>query len=114
MEHAALNAARKTLALHDKLLKRRLVDTYEHGDLGYLSVLMNSKSFSDFVERWQDLGLLIAANERAVLERKAAEKSVATAQQNLQAAQAALEAQQASQSSGRAISSICWRKNARI
>ena len=89
-----LNAARKTLALHDKLLKRRLVDTYEHGDLGYLSVLMNSKSFSDFVERWQDLGLLIAANQRAVRERKAAEKTVATAQQNLQAAQAALEAQQ--------------------
>ena len=34
-----LNAARKSLALHDNLLKHRLVDVYEHGDMGYLSVL---------------------------------------------------------------------------
>ena len=92
-----LNAARKTLALHDNLLRRRLIDTYERGDLGYVSVLMAAKSFSDFVERWQDLGLLIAANQRAVRERKAAAKKVAVAQQNLQATQAILEQQQLAQ-----------------
>lgn len=96
-----LNAARKTLALHDNLLKRRLVDTYERGDLGYLSVLMAAKSFSDFVERWQDLGLLIAANQRAVRERKAAEKKVRLAQEALQATQSALEAQQLAQQRAR-------------
>ena len=96
-----LNAARKTLALHDNLLKRRLVDTYERGDLGYLSVLMAAKSFSDFVERWQDLGLLIAANQRAVRERRAAEKKVHSAQQALQATQSALEAQQLAQQRAR-------------
>ena len=96
-----LNAAQKTLALHDNLLKRRLVDTYERGDLGYLSVLMAAKSFSDFVERWQDLGLLIAANQRAVRERKAAEKKVRSAQQALQATQSALEAQQLAQQRAR-------------
>ncbi|HEX5274661.1 MAG TPA: peptidoglycan DD-metalloendopeptidase family protein [Candidatus Rubrimentiphilum sp.] len=96
-----LNAARKTLALHDDLLKRRLVDTYERGDLGYLSVLLAAKSFSDFVERWQDLGLLIAANQRAVRERRAAEKKVRLAQQALQATQSQLEAQQLAQQRAR-------------
>ena len=96
-----LNAARKTLALHDNLLKRRLVDTYERGDLGYLSVLMASKSFSDFVERWQDLSLLIAANQRAVRERKAAEKRVHLAQQALQSTQSALESEQLAQQRAR-------------
>ncbi len=92
-----LNAARKSLALHDNLLKRRLVDTYERGDLGYISVLLAAKSFTDFVERWEDLRLLIAANQRAVRERKSAERKVATAQANLRAAQAALEQQQLAQ-----------------
>src|SRR5579883_2907979 len=73
-----LDAARKTLQLHDSLLKRRLVDAYEHGELGYASVLLASKSFSDFVERWEDLRLLIAANQRAVRARKAAEAKVAS------------------------------------
>jgi murein DD-endopeptidase MepM/ murein hydrolase activator NlpD len=92
-----LAAAQKTLKLHDDLLKRRLVDAYEHGDLGYLSVLLASKSFSDFVERWEDLRLLIAANERAVRERKAAEAKVAAAQRNLLVTQTALDEQQQAQ-----------------
>lgn len=92
-----LDAARKTLALHDKALKRRLVDTYERGDLGYISVLMAARTFSDFVERWHDLSLLIAANQRAVRQRKAAANKVAAAQADLQATQIALEQQQQAQ-----------------
>lgn len=96
-----LDAARRTLQLHDMLLRRHLVDVYEHGDMGYLAVLLASKSFADFVERWQDLRLLIAANQRAVAERRLAEKRVAAAQANLQAAQAALAAQQEAQQRAR-------------
>ncbi len=92
-----LDAARKTLKLHDDLLKSRLVDVYEHGDMGYLAVLLASKSFTDFVERWQDLRLLIAANERAVRERKSAEAKVSAAQNALQATQTALASQQQAQ-----------------
>ena len=92
-----LDAAEKTLKLHDDLLKRRLVDAYEHGDLGYLSVLLASKSFTDFVERWEDLRLLIAANQRAVRERKTAEKNVASAQRDLVSTQEALQSQQQAQ-----------------
>lgn len=96
-----LNAAQKTLKLHDDLLKHRLVDVYEHGDLGYLSVLLASKSFTDFVERWEDLRLLIAANQRAVRERKAAERKVAGAQQDLESTQAALQSQEQAQQRAR-------------
>ena len=88
-----LSAAKRTLLLHDALLKRRLVDIYEHGDYGYLSVLFAARSFSDFVERWEDLRLLVAANERAVLARRAAEKHVARAQDALEATQIALQQQ---------------------
>lgn len=96
-----LEAAEKTLKLHDTLLKRRLVDVYEHGDLGYLSVLLASKSFADFVERWEDLRLLIAANERAVRERKAAETKVASAQRSLESTQEALQSQEQAQQRAR-------------
>ncbi len=92
-----LNAARKTLQLHDDLLKRRLVDIYEHGDMGYLSVMLASRSFSDFVERWEDLRLLIAANQRAVRERKSAEQKVSSAQANLESTQAAQQSQRQEQ-----------------
>jgi murein DD-endopeptidase MepM/ murein hydrolase activator NlpD len=92
-----LNAARKSLKLHDDLLKHRLVDVYEHGDMGYLSVLLASKSFTDFVERWEDLRLLIAANQRAVKDRRAAERKVSSAQAGLEGTQAALQQQQEAQ-----------------
>lgn len=96
-----LDAAQKTLKLHDDLLKRRLVDIYEHGNLGYASVLLAAKSFSDFVERWEDLRLLIAANQRAVLERKAAEKRVASAQSALVSSELALQNQAEAQQRAR-------------
>jgi murein DD-endopeptidase MepM/ murein hydrolase activator NlpD len=86
-----LRAAQSSLKLHDDLLKRRLVDVYEHGEGGYLAVLLASQSFSDFVERWQDLRLLIQANQREVRERKAAERKVAYAQAALQAVQEQLD-----------------------
>lgn len=86
-----LRAAEKTLKLHDDLLKRRLVDSYERGDSGYLSVLLDARSFSDFVERWHDVSLLIAANQRDVKARRAAEKRVLGAQAQLEATQRAIE-----------------------
>ncbi|MBC5815977.1 MAG: peptidoglycan DD-metalloendopeptidase family protein [Candidatus Eremiobacteraeota bacterium] len=87
-----LNAAKATLKLHSDALKRRLVDIYQHGDLGYIDVLLSATSFSDFVERWDDLRLLIAANQRAIRARRTAEKKVASAEQELEATQAALQA----------------------
>ncbi len=79
-----LDAARRSLRLHDMLLKRRLVDIYEYGDLTYINALIAARSFSEFVERWEDLRLLIAANERTVRTRKAAEARVAAIEADLE------------------------------
>lgn len=78
-----LNAAQATLKRHTDALNRRLVDAYEKGELGYLTVLLTATSFNDFVERWEDIRLLVAANQHALRDRKAAEARVQTAEQRL-------------------------------
>jgi murein DD-endopeptidase MepM/ murein hydrolase activator NlpD len=92
-----LSAAQASLKLHDGLLKRRLVNIYEYGDLSYLNALIAARSFSEFVERWEDFRLLIAANQRAVRERKAAERRVASIESDLQRAEFELESEERAQ-----------------
>ena len=92
-----LDAAKKSLALHDDLLRRRLVNIYENGDLSYLNVLTSVRSFNEFVERWEDLRLLIAANERAVRARKAAEEKVAAVEADLERTRLELASEQQQQ-----------------
>ncbi len=92
-----LDAAQKSLALHDEALKRRLVDIYENGDLSYAAVLLSARSFTEFVERWEDLRLLIDANESAVRARKTAAAKVAAVQSDLVRTQQELQAQQLAQ-----------------
>jgi murein DD-endopeptidase MepM/ murein hydrolase activator NlpD len=87
-----LGAAQATLQRHNDALRRRLVDAYEHGDLGYVNVLLASTSFADFAERWQDIRYLIAANEKTVRERRAAERDVAHARANLEGQRSVLDA----------------------
>ena len=79
-----LKAAKATLERHNQALRRRLVDAYEHGELGYINVLFASTSFNDFVERWDDIRFLITANQRTVRERKEAEERVSAAQRILE------------------------------
>jgi murein DD-endopeptidase MepM/ murein hydrolase activator NlpD len=79
-----LDAAEATLKRHDDALKRRLVDAYERGDLGYVNVLLSSTSFNDFAERWQDIRYLIAANQKTVRERRDAERAVSLARSQLE------------------------------
>lgn len=81
-----LAAAKRSLAFQDNLLKRRLVDVYEYGTPDYLSVLLAARSFSDFVESWDDLRLLIAANQRAVRARAQIAERVAAVQRRFEAA----------------------------
>jgi len=93
--HRELDAAQRTLALHDDALRRRLVDVYERGDLGYLSVLLSASSFEDFTERWQDIRYLIAANQTTIRDRRDAERKVSAAELALERRQNALEADRA-------------------
>ncbi|MGC1379461.1 MAG: peptidoglycan DD-metalloendopeptidase family protein [Candidatus Baltobacteraceae bacterium] len=92
-----LDAAKHSLQLHDAALKRRLVDVYEYGDLSYVNALIAARSFSEFVERWEDLRLLIAANERAVRARKRAEARVAAIQADLERTRLELQQEQQAQ-----------------
>ena len=87
-----LNAAEATLQRHNDALKRRLVDAYERGDLGYVNVLLSSTSFNDFAERWEDIRYLIAANEKTVRERRTAELDVAKARAGLESERTILDA----------------------
>jgi murein DD-endopeptidase MepM/ murein hydrolase activator NlpD len=96
-----LDAARRSLQRHDAMLKRRLVDIYEYGDMTYLNTLIAARSFSEFVERWQDLRLLIAANERAVRARKAAQARVAAIQADLERTRMELQREQQAQEEAR-------------
>ena len=90
-----LNAAQATLRRHTDALNRRLVDAYEHGDQSYLTLLFSATSFADFVERWDDIRLLVSANQTALRARKAAEAKVADLQGQLLGARTRLQANQA-------------------
>ena len=90
-----LNAAKQTLQRHTDALNRRLVDAYERGNVGYLTVLFSATSFSEFVERWDDIRMLVDANERALRERKAAEAHVSHVEEQLLGTRAVLQQNQA-------------------
>ncbi|MDP9110341.1 MAG: hypothetical protein M3M96_01725, partial [Candidatus Eremiobacteraeota bacterium] len=89
-----LDAAKRSLDLFDNLLKKRLIDIYENGDMSYVAVLLSARSFNEFVERWEDLRLLIASNQKAVHARQDAERKVASIQSALESTQLELDRQQ--------------------
>ena len=90
-----LAAAQATLHRHQDVLKRRLVDAYEHGDLGYVDVLLSARSFADFVERWNDIRYLVKANEATIRARKADEAKVVAIENGLLGTQSELQSQEA-------------------
>ncbi len=92
-----LDAAEATLRRHNDAYRRRLVDAYEHGNLGYINVLLAASSFADFVERWDDIRYVIRANQDAIRTRQAAQHQVAGARAQLLGTQVALERAQTEQ-----------------
>jgi murein DD-endopeptidase MepM/ murein hydrolase activator NlpD len=90
-----LSQAKATLRRHTEALRRRLVDAYENGDLGYVQVLLSAHSFSEFVERWDDIKFLVAANQRTIRARRVAKRQVALVQSELESDAAALGNEQA-------------------
>ncbi len=92
-----LQAAERSLQIHDDALRNRLVEIYENGDLSYAEVLLSARSFTEFVERWEDLRLIIGTNEKAVNERRDAANRVAAVQAALQETQLELTGEQQDQ-----------------
>jgi len=90
-----LAAAKATLKRHQDALARRLVDAYEHGDLGYVDVLLRARSFGDFVERWNDVRFLVKANEGTIRARKADQAKVLKIETGLLGTQSELRDQEA-------------------
>jgi murein DD-endopeptidase MepM/ murein hydrolase activator NlpD len=90
-----LAAAKATLKRHQDALARRLVDAYEHGDLGYIDVLLRARSFGDFVERWNDVRFLVKANEGTIRARKADQARVLKIESGLLGVQSELNGEQA-------------------
>jgi murein DD-endopeptidase MepM/ murein hydrolase activator NlpD len=90
-----LAAAQQTLQRHNDALRRRLIDAYEFGDLGYVAVLLDAKTFGDFVERWNDVGYVIKANETTIRRRRADAERVQAIRNGLLAAETSLENAQA-------------------
>jgi murein DD-endopeptidase MepM/ murein hydrolase activator NlpD len=88
--HVQLDAAQKTLARHNDALKRRLIEAYEYGDLGYVAVLLEAKSFGDFLERWNDVAFVVKANEITIRQRRAAAEHVEAIQTGLLADETSL------------------------
>ena len=89
-----LAAAKTTLKRHQDVLNRRLVDAYEHGDLGYVDVLLRARSFGDFVERWNDVRYLIKANESTIRARKADQAKVVAIESGLLGTQSELRSEE--------------------
>jgi murein DD-endopeptidase MepM/ murein hydrolase activator NlpD len=85
-----LVAAMATLQRHSDALKHRLIDAYENGDLSYVSVLLDSKSFGDFVERWNDIRYVVKANEATIRLRKSDAQRVNAIQTSLLGDEASL------------------------
>jgi murein DD-endopeptidase MepM/ murein hydrolase activator NlpD len=90
-----LAAAKATLKRHEDVLSRRLVDAYEHGDLGYVDVLLRARSFADFVERWNDVRFLVKANQATIRARKADEAKVLTIERGLLGTRSELRGEEA-------------------
>ncbi len=89
-----LNAAKATLHRHQDALNRRLIDAYEHGDLGYVDVLLRARSFADFVERWNDIRYLVKANEATIRARRSDAARVTAIQTGLLGVQSELSGEQ--------------------
>jgi murein DD-endopeptidase MepM/ murein hydrolase activator NlpD len=85
-----LDAAQKTLARHNDALRRRLIQAYEYGDLGYLAVLLEARSFGDFLERWNDVAYVVKANEITIRARRADAEHVESIESGLVADEASL------------------------
>ncbi len=88
-----LTAAKATLRRHQDVLNRRLVDAYEHGDLGYVDVLLRARSFADFVERWNDIRYLVKSNETTIRARRSDEAKISAIERGLLGARSELQSQ---------------------
>lgn len=82
-----ITQTQKQLAQTDDLLRKRLQVMYENGDVSYLSVLMNSTDFNDFVDRLNLLTLIVKQDKELLTTIKNLKEQLLTDQANLKSQQ---------------------------
>lgn len=97
-----LAAALSALQMHREAYRRRLVQMYEQPPIAYPAVLLASTSFTDFVERWDDLRHIVAADQREIKTRDAAAGRVAQARAAISASIVRLQNDAGEQAQSRA------------
>ena len=65
-----LESAEDRVAMRDKFLKTRVRMLYKKGTVSYLEVLMNSTSFSDFINRYDSIKTLVGQDKKILKENK--------------------------------------------
>lgn len=70
-----LQEAEDRVADRDELLKTRVRLMYKNGSVGYLELLLNSTSFSDFVHRFSTMKKIVA-QDKAILDDNIRDKNI--------------------------------------
>lgn len=96
-----LARAIEALALQRDAYRRRVVEMYEDSVDDRVGVLLGTRSFVDFTERWDDLGYVARADQRAIRARDAAEHAVAAMERAIEATIAQLQTERDEQTQSR-------------
>lgn len=96
-----LARAVEALALQRDAYRRRVVEMYEDSVDDRVGVLLGTRSLVDFTERWDDLGYVARADQRAIRARDAAEHAVAAAERAIEATIAQLQTERDEQTQAR-------------
>lgn len=86
-----LAAVNKRIEERDELIRDRLRLMYKKGEVKYLEVLMNSTSFSDFLDRMHYLNIIVKQDQKILEEQKADKLVKEEKQQEIAAHLAMLE-----------------------
>ncbi|MGZ4134474.1 MAG: murein hydrolase activator EnvC family protein [Tumebacillaceae bacterium] len=92
-----LTAAEKRVKDRDTLLKERLRMMYVSGDVQYMDVLLNSTSFSDFLDRFDALSLIFKQDTEILRQNKEDRDLVAVKKKQLEDQKVSLNKDKANQ-----------------
>ena len=82
---AELNAALRELDRLSDILNKRAGDVYKTGDVSFIEVLLEARSFIDFIHRAQFLQTIMTEDARLVSDIKATKKRIEKSREQIQA-----------------------------
>jgi murein DD-endopeptidase MepM/ murein hydrolase activator NlpD len=94
---AELNEAIQRVKDRDEILKKRLTMMYERGEVQYLEVLLNSTSFSDFLDRFDTLQVIFEQDKKILEKNKQDRDKIDAAKKELETQKTSLVTMKAQQ-----------------